>query len=206
MSSEVVIINQALTLLGQKVIVARTDDTLEAQVMDQLFDFERDNLLRRHSWNFATKRKKLARSANTPEFEFEYQYPVPADWMRTVVVSASDHGHTDIAYRQALDETDNRVILSDATELWLVYVAKVTDVGLFSADFQKLLSLRLAASACIRMKNSRTLQQDLEAQCKAQWFAATSSDAIEDMPDRRPEGSWVRGRRGGSHSSRYWPG
>lgn len=206
MTSEVSIINEALLELGQKTIVARTDDSTDARTMDDLFDSTRDNLLRRHTWNFATKRIKLARSANTPAFEFAYQYPVPSDWLRTVVVSASDHGHTDIAYKQAYDATDGRVILSDATELWLAYVGQVTDPGVFGPDFARLLALDLAQRACIKLKNSRPLREGLEKSYKAQWLAATSADAIEDMPDRRPEGSWVTGRRGGYYPSRYWPG
>lgn len=206
MASEVSIINEALLELGQKTIVARTDDSTEARTMDSLFDPTRDNLLRRHTWNFATKRIKLARSANTPAFEFSYQYPVPSDWLRTVVVSASDHGHTDIDYKQAYDATDGRVILSDATELWLAYVAETTDPGVFGPDFSRLLALDLAQRACIKLKNSRPLREDLATAYKNQWFAATSADAIEDMPDRRPEGSWVTGRRGGHQPSRYWPG
>lgn len=205
MASEVGVINRALIELGQKRIVARTDTSTEAVTMDALFDDVRDTLLRSHQWNFATKRLKLARSANTPSHEFDYQYPVPSDWLRTVEVSSSDAGGTDIRYKMGYDATDTLVFLCDATELWLTYIAQVTDVASWGPDFRTVLSYELAKAATITLKNSRALRDDFRRDAQAAWTRATGTDAIEDMPDRRPDGSWTTSRGGGQYPRNYWP-
>ena len=184
MASEVGVINRALIELGQKRIVARTDTSTEAVTMDALFDDVRDTLLRSHQWNFATKRIKLARSANTPSHEFDYQYPVPSDWLRTVEVSSSDAGGTDIRYKMGYDATDTLVFLCDATELWLTYIAQVTDVASWGPDFRTVLSYELAKAATITLKNSRALRDDFRRDAQAAWARATGTACDRDWETR----------------------
>ena len=52
--------NQALYLLGAKTITALDQGTKEANLCNNLYDFNRRNLLRSHLWNFAIMRGELA--------------------------------------------------------------------------------------------------------------------------------------------------
>ena len=204
MASEVSIINYGLTRLGADNITSRTDNSLEANAVDPVFDLARDDLLRSNQWNFATKRVQLARSARTPASEYDYQFPVPSDFLRAVVVADSDLGKTGVPYKIARDATDGTVILTDSTDLYLTYIAEVTDPNEFPPDFQTALALKIASIVATKLTNSNTIQAQVTDEARVAWLRACGSDGAEDMPDRRPEGSWVSYRSGGWFS-RMWP-
>ena len=83
MATETTIINAALRRLGDKPITSRLDGSPAANAVNDLFDDARDALLRAHPWNFATTRVALMPSSTTPVYGFDYQYALPADWLRT---------------------------------------------------------------------------------------------------------------------------
>lgn len=203
MASEVGIINVALRKLGASTITSRTDDTAEAIAANGQFDDLRDTLLRGHPWNFAIRRVQLAQSANTPASEFDYQYPIPTDYLRTLVVSDSDVGKTTIDYRIGSHSSDGTVILSDADQIFLTYVAQITDPNEMPPDFRRALSLALAVDLCVTLTNSATLMERIAEEAQSMLRVAKSTDAIEDFPEQRQNGSWVDSRGGGYPY--YWP-
>lgn len=202
MSSKVAIINVGLRLLGQEPIVSLTEGTRAANLASPQYDELLPDMLRGAQWNWATQRVQLARSATTPASEFDYQFYLPSDWVRTVVVSSSSLGVTDVAYKIAYDATAGRVILSNATQMYLTYVANITSPAFMPADFQRALSLAVARDLAIPLTNSQGMYDRMDAAADRAWTKAVSTDAIEDMPDRRPLGSWVTSRQG---SSAEWP-
>ena len=68
MPAETDIVNVALRLICGSPITSMTDGTKNGNVANDVFDELRDDMLRSHNWNFATKRASLARSATTPTF------------------------------------------------------------------------------------------------------------------------------------------
>lgn len=191
MSSEVDIANLALDMIGAKTITALDEGSRNANVANRLYSQYRDALLRRYAWKFATKRIKLARSSNTPVFEFDYQYPVPSDFIRVLSVSDNqDHVGT-IRYKLEYDATDTRVIACSADELWLRYIAKITDSGIFDPDFVLALATKMAQTMAMSIAESNTLAQAMKAEYREALAAARSVASMEDFPDEFPEGSWV---------------
>src|SRR5687768_15522866 len=110
MPSDTDVVNVAMRLIGQSPIVSLSDGTANANTADDLYEAVRDDLLRSHPWNFATKRVQLARSATTPGFEFDYAYVLPADWLRTISVHDNDAGHGTILYRTEQVNGQNVVV------------------------------------------------------------------------------------------------
>lgn len=202
MASEVEIINEALIRLGASKITSRTEDSDAAIAADSVFDGRRDDLLRGHTWNFATRRTQLARSAVVPTSEFDYQFPVPTDFLRVAVVSDSDVGKTTVAYRIGSHSTDGTVILTDATQLFLTYVAQITDPNEMPPDFRRALSSALAVDLAVTLTNSATLMERMQVQAAADLRRAKSTESIEDFPEQRPLGSWASSRNG---DGVYWP-
>lgn len=202
MASEVGIINDALRRLGSATITSRTEESESAIAANGLFDDLRDNLLRGHTWNFATRRTQLGRSAVTPASEFDYQFPVPTDYLRTVVVSDSDVGKTTVVYRIASHATDGTVILTDADQLFLTYIAQITDPNEMPPDFRRALSSAIATDLAVPLTNSATLMERMAGLAQSDLNRARSTDAIEDFPEQRPMGSWAASRMGGGA---YWP-
>lgn len=195
MPGETDVINVALRLVGAEPIVSLTDGTPSANVADDLYEEVRDDLLRQNPWNFATKRRKLAQSAIIPVFEFERAFPLPDDWIRTISVHDNDAGHGTVLYRHEQVGEQN-VIMASSDEIWVRYVARVTDPNLMSSDFRRALAVALARDLSIALASSSTLQAQLASQADRALARARSVDAMGGFPELRPRGSWATSRRG----------
>lgn len=193
MPSETDIVNGALRLVGGSRITSLTDGSKNANVANDLFDELRDDLLRSHPWNFATKRKKLAQSGTSPVFEFDHAYPLPSDWLRTISVHNNDAGTGTVLYRVE-QVAGQAAIVTSSDDIWLRYVARVSDPNLMSTDFRRALQLALARDLAVPIAASNTLQDSLGKQAERVLARARSNDGLGAFPERRPRGSWVESR------------
>ena len=196
MAGETDVVNVALQLIGATPITSLGQGTPSANAADDIYTEVRDDLLRSHPWNFATTRVKLAQSATTPVFEFDFAYPLPADWIRTISVSANDAGRGAVLYRMEV-VNNQRAIVASADELWMRYVFRVTDPNLMASDFRRAFEVSLARDLAIALGASNRMQNDLGVQANRTIARARSSDAMGAFPELRPRGSWasVRGGR-----------
>lgn len=188
------IVNAALRLIGGQAITSLTDGTKNANVANDLYGETLADLLRSHPWNFATKRQELSQSATAPAFGFDHAYPLPSDWIRTISVHANNAGTGVVEYR--MEEVANQnCIVSSADDIYLRYVANITDPNRMPADFRRALIEALARDMAIPVASSNTLYQ-LHAQRADRAMArARSADSMGQFPERRPAGSWAMARR-----------
>lgn len=193
MPSEVDIVNGALRLVGGGRITSLTDGSNNANVANDLYEELRDDLLRSHPWNFATKRQKLAQSVTAPAFEFDHAYPLPSDWLRTVSVHGNDAGTGRIMFRVE-HVGGQRAIVTSQDEVWLRYVARITDPNMMAVDFRRALQLALARDMAVPVAASNTLQDNLQRQAERMLARARSADGLGSFPERRPRGSWADSR------------
>jgi len=189
------VVNVAMRKIGQTPIVSLTDGSTTANAADDIYEQCRDNLLRMHPWNFATKRIKLAQSANAVPFEFDYAYPVPADWIRTVSVHNNDAGYGTLLYRMEF-LVNQRVILCNADQCYLRYIYQVTDPNYMTADFRECLALDMARTLAITLASSNTMYDQLTTEFKRTLARARSTDGMGSFPELRPRGSWASARGG----------
>ena len=195
MSSETDVSNVALRLIGQPTIINRTDGSSTSNIVDDTFDDVRDDLLRSHPWNFATKRVKLAQSSTAPVFEFDYAYPLPADWLRTISVHSNDAGHSTILHRVEVIN-GQRAIVTSSDQVYIRYVYQETDPNVWAADFRRAVSLALARDWAVPISSSNTLQDQLNKQFQRTLARARSADGLGASPELRPRGSWANARGG----------
>lgn len=195
MTDKVGIVNAAIRLLRGTVISSLTDGTTNANVAADLFDTVRDDVLRSHNWNFATKRQKLARSATVPAFEFDYGYVLPSDWIRTVSVHDNDAGTGTVNFREEF-LNDQNVIMASVENLYLRYVARIEDPNRWPADFIKAFVHAMARDMAIPLVNSNTLKEEQKTDAEKALRKAKGSDAMGSSPERRPSGSWATSRSG----------
>lgn len=196
MPSNIDIINVALRRVGARRINSLADDSDEAAVAGDVYDNTLDELLRAHFWNFATKREKLARETDVPTFQFDFAYALPSDWIRTVSVHPDDSGVTHMLYKEELIE-GQKTILASTEDVYMRYIARITDPNIWSADFRDVVSYNLARDMAIVIASSNTLLTNLDALARRALAKARSSDSMGSSPERRPRGSWVT-RRGTS--------
>jgi len=204
MSSDTDIANRAMRLLKANRITSLTDGSNNANAANDVFTEVRDDLLRGHNWNFATKRQKLAQKTNVPVSEFDNAYALPSDWLRTVSVHDNDAGAGTVLWREE-EQDDVGVILSSADELWMRYVYRVTDPNRMAADFRAAFAFELALAMPGVSNLSAAREDELEKRATRRLRRAKHSDAVGSVPERRPVGSWVSSR-GGWPTGRAWPG
>ena len=193
MVAETDIINVALRNIGGSRIDSLDDGSTNANIARDIYAELRDNLLRSHPWNFATKRQKLAQSSTTPTFEFDYGYPLPNDWLRTISVHDNDAG-TSTVYHKMEQHDGVNCIMCSSNEVWLRYVAQVTDPNKMTADFRYALENALSRDMAIPVASSNTMQDSFTTKARRALSQARSSDGMGGFPERRPRGSWIETR------------
>lgn len=150
MASEKDICIYALQHIGQFAdMVSLDEDSQHAAVAKTAYPFVRDALLERHTWNFATAKKRVARIENE---EDEAAFPIPADCLRVAKVDVADRrSYDDIDWEVRLVGDVRCVVLTggwcarDKKEIVLSYVRHITNTAMFSAGFVEALSWNLAA-------------------------------------------------------------
>lgn len=91
-TSAVSICSNALLMLGDAPISSFEENNDRTRLAANLYAMRRDRVLRSHPWNCATKRVILSPDETPPEFGWSYQFQLPADWLRTLHVGATDAG------------------------------------------------------------------------------------------------------------------
>lgn len=201
MPAETDIINVALRKIGGSAITDLGDGSPNANVADDLYEEVRDNLLRSHPWNFATKRQKLARMTAVPTTEFDHAFTLPADWLRTVSVSDNDSGTGHVLYRMELVD-GSRAILANIEDCYLRYISQVSDPNVMTPDFRIALSTVLAMEMALPVAASNTMHELMARQFQTAIAKAKATDAQGASPERRPRGSWANSRGG---FTTVWP-
>ena len=196
MASEVLICNAALQLIKHsKTITSLSQGTKEANACEVIYEELRDATLSMHNWNFATKRVQLARLDVAPAFEWKYGYELPADHLRVVSVHDNSGGRNGVPYKIEANQ-----IQSDATQMYLRYIYRVTDPNLMTALFRTALSKFLASRLAVALSQSASRSEEMYKQFIDQDLpTAKSNDSVQDYADQLPESPWVS-VRSGAHS------
>lgn len=197
-ASEVSICNGALTILGDELIIALTDDTNRARVLQSMYERVRDAEFARHRWRFTFRRATLAALGTAPDFDFARQFQLPSDYIRLInggdILKVPDLND----YRTGGNEDwsiEGQMILSNlSAPLRIRYIARVTDTSQYAPDFCEALSARLAFEAAERLTQSDSKKQLAWQHYKNALRDALRARAMEISPQSQSEGSWVTAR------------
>lgn len=138
------ICNQALGKIGAKRIVNFEDTSEESVQAIQCrthFEPTRDALLRSNYWSFASDRKTLSEDTETPDFEWERQFVLPADFLE--LKSIFDPNNTPGNKSRHSHALEGERLLTNDSEMNIRYIKKVTDASKFDPLFVKVLVLLL---------------------------------------------------------------
>lgn len=198
MPSETDCLNDALGMIGESRITAIDDGSVRANYCQTFYPTLRDGLLRSHHWNFAMRRVELAQDAIAPSFEFVFSYTLPTDLLKITEYNgaATDPTLTNgvipwIASRYTIE---GRQLLTNDTQVKIVYVARVTDPNLWDAMFYQVMSTWLASKlAAAIMKDDRKAKSLLQ-DALGLLPMATALDGQEGTPPRLISDSLTRVR------------
>ncbi len=174
-----------------------TDTTKEARAARDCYDDFRDALLREYLWSFSKKRVELAEVAQAPAFGYDNAFGLPADYLRVISVHPADSECAKIKYKIEtvnLLGTDTLVLVTNATQVFLRYVAKQESVALMDAMFRDSLAWKLAEYFADQIKESSSLAERAHKRFLSSVAKAKAANSIEDWPEEFPLGSWVSER------------
>jgi len=199
-TSETSIANLALQKLGADRITSLDQNHPNAREMNAAYSAMRDLELRSYRWNFAKKRAALTAHATSPASDsgFAYAYPLPSDYLRLLAANESNLYDGDNSVDWKIEQHEGvRCILTNWSNMDIVYIAQITDPAQFDAAFVELLACRLALQCCERLTQSNTKRQLSQCEYDDARRNARHVNAFENIPTRSLEDSWYTVRKTG---------
>ena len=151
MASVVDICNGALNQLGASTILSLTEDSKNARLCNSRYTQVRDALFRTHPWNCLQTRLELAASSDSPAWGFTYAYTLPANCLRLLRVLDYDSNY----------KVEGRKILSDASTMKILYIARITDPNEYDELLRETLSAALGADIAYAVTSNNTTSQNM---------------------------------------------
>lgn len=170
------IANRALDAIGADSIGSINDQNKPAKLCNRLLTALRDDLLRRHPWNFAIARATLPALTTNPAWGFAYAYQKPTDYLRILTIDTFDP----TTPFQVEGET---IVTNLSGPLRIKYIQKVEDVARFDPMFTSVLVLALARDLAKPIANDTSLRAQLSLELDRALRDARSADAAEGLPD-----------------------
>lgn len=189
--TETSICNMSLVKLGAKKIpdgqTVENGTGVEALACKLHYEQTRDALIRSYTWRFASARVDLVDSGDTPDFEWNFQYTLPSDFM--LMKSIYENRFTDINFRNYVIE--GNLLLTNQDEMSIRYVKKVTDVSEFDPLFIEVFVLQLALKLTSLTGATPKIRESLKDDLKRLMPSVRALDGQETNTAGRAEsGTW----------------
>jgi len=169
MASVVQICNSALNQLGASSITALTDDSKNARLCNERYTTIRDAVFRAHPWNCLIKRVQLAQDSDTPAWGFDYQYTLPADCLRILGIKDYNSDY----------KVEGRKLLISESEVYLIYLAQITDVNQLDVLLRETISAHLAQDISYAITANLQVSKLMAEKYQAKLSEARHTDASE---------------------------
>lgn len=182
--SDVMIANEALSMLGEPRITVLTQDVPRAKALNEVFVSVRESCLRRYPWSFAIARASVAADGDPTEWGVLNRYRKPSDFLRLI----------------RDDETGRRndwaieglfIVTRDAAPLEFKYIRKVTDPQEFDSLFDEYFAVALAVRTCKAITGSNGQLADLRQEMKRVVAEARQVNAFEKDAQVSLDDDWV---------------
>ena len=186
MAASVSICSNALLMLGGAPFSSFSESKDHVRLASNLYPSVRDDVLRLHSWNCATKRVILAPMSIPPAFDFAYQFQLPNDWLRTLQVGRAGDP---LEYR-----SEAQRILASVTALPLVYCFRNDVEATWSTNLVHVMELAMAAKMAYAVTASASLRDSFRDEYAREFKVAKAIDGQDDPPEEFAAGSLVESR------------
>ena len=196
--SEVSIVNNALTFLGESRIICLADNTKPAREANATYADISDSFLAAYNWSFTKTRAQLPALVSAPLFQYNHQYKIPTDCLRLLQIGEYSVG-LDLSDYRGSDTSDfaleeGNILTNLGAPLHIKYIKRVEDTALFPPNFVMAFSMKLA-----ELLAEPLTQSDQKRQRAVDAFAreirnAIRANAIELPPSKLPDDEWLMSR------------
>lgn len=186
MTSSVSVCSNALIMLGGTPFSSFDEPKPHVRAAANLYASVRDDVLRLHPWNCVTSRVILAPLATPPSFDFNYQFQLPGDWMRTLQVGRKGDP---IPFR-----TEGMRLLADVTALPLVYCYRNEIEDTWSTNLIHVMELAMAAKLAYLVTSSTSVRDSYRDEFARELKVAKAIDGQDDPPEEFESGTFLESR------------
>ncbi len=161
--------------MGDDPITALTDNTVRARHCNRLYTPTRQAVLRDAGWTDSRKRVKLAQLSTEPVWEYAYAYTLPADYMRMVKTSLDEY--------KTPYQVEGRTLLTDAAEVYVLYIYDNEDVASYDAGHVDALTARMAFELAEPITGKKSSGDKAAAEYEVKKRDAKAVDGQEDAQE-----------------------
>jgi hypothetical protein len=171
-AADVDICANALRLLGDDPIQSLTEDSDRARLCNALYAPTRDAVFRSYPWNCLLARATLAKLTAAPLWDWGAQYQLPTDpfCLRVLETDSQDTHPWKI---------EGRLLLTDASSIEILFIARVTDVAQYDALLVDALTYRIAEKLAYPVTGSLEKAKGFRELYKDVLLEAASRDGQE---------------------------
>lgn len=170
--TQIKICNLALIRVGADRISSISQDTKSAILLNAIYEQCRDTTLRDGKWNFAQKRTVLSPTSDEPDWGYDYEYDLPADYLGRLETETSD-------IQFVLEDSKIR---TDEETLNVLYTYRNEDESSWDQSFASALAWCLAYEVAYALTQSLALKQDCQKSYTAALVGARFNDGAEGTP------------------------
>lgn len=199
MASQTDIFNQALTLMGEDVVVSPSDGSRQQLVLSAVYDLIRLGELRANRWKFSLTRQVIPALTNPPaNTPYSYGYQLPNNCLKVLDVNGLRQSLGMYNYRSGLEklyEFQGSILITNiAAPITLHFVQDISVTTAFDPLFINALSAALAKKCAQKLTQSNLIKTDCAKEYKDAIAVAKMQDAIEKLPEGIADDSWVTSR------------
>ena len=198
MPDQLSIYNGALNIIGERRLASLTENRETRLKLDDIYqnDFI-DRVLQMGQWNFAARSAKIPASTTiTPTFGFEFAFPKPQDFIRTMRIAFDDF------FKQPITRYNDEAgfWFTDDPEIFVQYVSNDIQFGgdfsLWPFNLTEMAEHYLAYKVAPRLTGLDLNSTELLQKWKLALREAKAVDAMEQPARWAPQGAWASSRQG----------
>ena len=182
-ASDLVLVNNALTLLGHDTLSNLTGTDKVTTLCLQFYQRTVDNVLRAYTWNCAMTRSAALTAGTTPAFGYAYSFTLPSGCLRVIRMSEKEY----------VFKVEGAYLLTDESSAQILYIARIAPTAMDTLLIEAI-SARLASLLAFPLTNSNKVAEDMWKMYLAKLDEAQNIDAFEGTADSLEADDWINKR------------
>lgn len=139
--------------------------------------------LQDHPWNGAKKTIQLNKRVETPVARWDYMYDIPTDFIQALSINGHQlQDGNDLWEVETTPDGLNKVIMTDANEVFLEYIFDPVEVGILAPMVLEAMGLALAAKVAGAFGKKATERTQLTRRAQEAARQTRSNDSREGIP------------------------